>query len=63
MVTLNKYVNNSREACMEFNGLSTDTKPIRTFANRQILNSASFYEMDTKKFFFYDAENHIWLET
>lgn len=37
-------------------GLSTDEKPM------DVPNSSSFYEMDTKKIFLFDAENKIWLE-
>jgi len=38
-------------------GLSTDEKP-----TSNIPNASSFYEMDTKKIFFFDAENKVWLE-
>lgn len=40
----------------ELIGLSTDEKPM------DVPNSSSFYEMDTKKIFLFDAENKIWLE-
>lgn len=37
-------------------GLSTDEKPT------DVENASTFYEMDTKKIFLFDAENHRWLE-
>ena len=39
-------------------GLSTDNKPI----SDDIPNASTFYEMDTKVAFLYDAENKQWLE-
>jgi hypothetical protein len=40
----------------DFIGLSTDAKP------QGVPNTSSFYEMDTKKMFLYDAQNRTWLE-
>lgn len=40
----------------ECTGLSTDTKPL------DMPNASGFYEMDTKKYFLFDAENKVWLE-
>jgi hypothetical protein len=37
-------------------GLSTDEKP--THVN----NASTFYEMDTRKLFLFDAQNKIWIE-
>lgn len=37
-------------------GLSTDTKP------KNVPNTSTFYEMDTKKLYMFDAENGVWLE-
>lgn len=37
-------------------GLSSDTKP------NDVGNASTFYEMDTKKLFMFDAQNMIWLE-
>lgn len=37
-------------------GLSTDTKPTN------VGNASTFYEMDTKKLFMFDAQNRVWLE-
>jgi len=40
----------------DFIGLSTDIKP------KDVPNTSSFYEMDTKKMYLYDAENAAWRE-
>lgn len=37
-------------------GLSTDEKPTN------VANASTFYEMDTKKLFLFDAQNGVWLE-
>jgi hypothetical protein len=44
----------------DFDGLSTDTKPtISTIPDMG--NGSSFFEMDTKKLYFYNAENDEWV--
>lgn len=40
----------------DFYGLSTDAKPT------DVGNASTFYEMDTKKLFMFDAQNGAWLE-
>lgn len=40
----------------DFIGLSTDAKPTN------VNNASTFYEMDTKKLFLFDAQNQLWLE-
>jgi hypothetical protein len=40
----------------DFIGLSTDVKPVN------VPNTSSFYEMDTKSMFLFDAENGRWLK-
>ena len=40
----------------DFIGLSSDPKPTG------VPNTSSFYEMDTKKLYLYDAQNGAWLE-
>ena len=40
----------------DFYGLSTDTKPTGA------PNASTFYEMDTKKLYMFDAQNGVWLE-
>ena len=37
-------------------GLSTDEKPTK------VNNASTFYEMDTKKLYLFDAQNQQWLE-
>lgn len=39
-------------------GKSTDQKPV----NKYIGNGSQFIEQDTGKIYFYDEENHKWLE-
>lgn len=62
MITLNKYADQPNKAYIELYGLSTDKKPIEKFKNTLIKNGSIYYEMDTKKAFIYDEENHRWLE-
>ena len=49
---------------LEINGLSTDTKPIETIEYKnstyRIINGSTLYEMDSKKVYTYDEENHQW---
>ena len=45
---------------MELYGLSTDEKPIEVFGHTAIPNGSVFIEIDTKKGYFYDAENKTW---
>lgn len=40
----------------DYMGLSTDTKPM------DVPNTSTFYEMDTKTLYLFDAENGVWLE-
>ena len=40
----------------EVYGLSTDVKPT------DVENASSFYEMDTKRVYLFDADNKRWLE-
>ena len=62
MITLNKYGDKCNRVYLELYGLSTDTKPIEKFENVFIGNASTYYEMDTKKAFIYDEENHKWWE-
>ena len=39
----------------DFWGLSTDEKPVN------VPNASTFYEMDTKALYMFDAQNGIWL--
>jgi hypothetical protein len=45
-----------------FTGMSTDTKPTRTYKNTQIQNGSQFLEMDTGKVFMYNEAAHAWVE-
>lgn len=56
MISKNSYKFNNQAVQTECVGLSTDTKP------NNLTNGAIFYEMDTKKTYMYDEENHRWLE-
>lgn len=60
MITLNKYGDKQNRVWMELYGLSTDEKPIEKFGDVLIGNSSTLYEMDTKKAYIYDEENHKW---
>lgn len=44
-----------------FKGLSTDTKPTEAFDGMEIKNGSSFFEINTQKVKFYDAENVAWV--
>jgi hypothetical protein len=55
MITENSTYANDR--CVhDYIGLSTDEKPL------VCANASTFYEMDTKKLFMFDAQNKVWLE-
>lgn len=45
----------------DFTGKSTDDKPV---FNKEELDadSSTFYEVDTKKFYFYDSDSDEWVE-
>jgi hypothetical protein len=60
MVTLNKYGDRPNRVWLELYGLSTDEKPIEKFESTLIGNASTYYEMDTRKAFIYDEENHKW---
>lgn len=49
----NSYGEQSR--AYDMYGLSTDEKPM------DVGNASTFYEMDTKTLYMYDAQNKIWL--
>ena len=60
MVTETSVSNTGRDNIYDFMGLSTDEKPtITDFPSMK--NGSSFFEMDTKKIYFYDAENAQWV--
>lgn len=63
MVTLNKYADRPNRNWMDFYGLAKDQKPIEKYGTITICNGSTYYEMDTKKVYIYDEENHVWLDT
>ena len=60
MITLNEYGNKTNRVWLELYGLSKDKKPIERFEDIYIGNASTYYEMDTKKCYIYDEENHKW---
>ena len=60
MVTINKYGDRPNRNYMELYGQSTDEKPIEKVGTIGIANASTYYEMDTKKTYMYDEENHKW---
>ena len=61
MVSLTKCGNTISKNVLAIDGLSTDTKPVDQIENAPIGNGSTFYEMDTRKCFKFDAENKIWI--
>ena len=60
MVTETSVSFTGKDGIYDFMGLSTDSKPtIAKFPSMK--NGSSFFEMDTKKIYFYDAENAQWV--
>lgn len=60
MVTYTGVAMTNSDYQYDFNGLSSDTKPlIADFP--KLKNGSSFFEMDTKKIYFYNAENDEWV--
>ena len=62
MITFNDIGSLSNIPTVTVYGLSADTKPDSTDSGNSIPNGSKFIEMDTKKVYMYDAENHQWLE-
>ncbi|MBU5491302.1 hypothetical protein [Butyricicoccus intestinisimiae] len=62
MITLNTYMDAPSHAKMELVAKSTDSKPIKIFDGRAIGNGSTLYEMDTKKIYIYDEDEHKWWE-
>ena len=60
MVTLIKRGETTVSPILELCGLSTDTKPTE-YNGDKVSNGSTFYEMDTKNVYIYDAENSSWL--
>ena len=62
MITFNDIGSASNIPTLTVYGLSTDVMPNSTDSGNSIPNGSKFIEMDTKKVYMYDAENHQWLE-
>jgi len=62
MITITNL--NRFNSTIEIYGLSTDERPIEKVEYKGVIytitNSSTFYEMDTKKVYIYDEENHEW---
>lgn len=60
MVTYNSPSNTGTKTVYDFNGLSTDDKPlIADFPDME--NGSTFMEIDTKKLYFYNADADAWV--
>lgn len=46
---------------INFKGLSTDQKPVRTYKNMPIGNGSTFLELDTMNISMYDGRNNRWV--
>lgn len=46
---------------IDFNGLSTDTKPTEAYEGMEIANGSTFMDMDEKKIYFYDEDGKGWV--
>ena len=62
MITLNKYGGKPNRIWLELYGLSTDEKPIEKYENNLIVNSSTYFEMDTQRLFIYSEEDSTWYE-
>ena len=72
MTTLSVYGAKVNRLLCEFDGLSSDQKPVDIYiehdesgievAHIPIDNGSTFHEMDTDKHYRYDAENQQWKE-
>lgn len=60
MITYDGIPKTENEQNFDFSGLSTDTKPTGEVDGMTIRNGSSFFEMDTKQLFYYDAESETW---
>ena len=61
MITVESKVRQEDGFILDFNGLSTDTKPTETYEGMKIKNGSSFFEMDEKKAVFYDEAGKEWV--
>ena len=47
---------------LKFSGLSTDTKPTKTYLNTTIADMSMFFEKDTQDWYFYNADTETWVK-
>ena len=60
MITFTGVSKTNSDYQYDFEGLSTDEKPTLTdYPNMK--NGSSFFELDTKKIYFWDATNETWV--
>ncbi len=62
MITAERTGGTLEAGTWAFKGLSKDTKPTQEWEGCKILNSSSFFEMDTFKVNFYDESTDTWIE-
>lgn len=62
MISLQKIGNEHNSELLEFDGLSTDDKPINIYRNKEIINGSIFNEMDTGKIYKYNKTTSTWVE-
>lgn len=58
MITLSRAAYQTEYRTAEFNGLSSDVKPIYI----ELENGSTFYEIDTGDYYAYDKENGVWVK-
>lgn len=61
MITAERTGGTIKAATWSFMGLSTDDKPVNTWNGTKILNSSTFFEMDTLKVSFYNGTTDTWI--
>lgn len=62
MISLQKIGNELNSELLEFDGLSTEDKPINIYRNKEIINGSTFNEMDTGKIYKYNQTTSTWVE-
>ena len=60
-VTVDSKIKTEDGMKYDFEGLSTDTKPLNTYGGEVIANGSTFMELNTHQISFYDGENNQWV--
>lgn len=60
MITLSRAAYQTQFRFHEFEGLSTDTKPL-TIGDSPVHNGSYYYELDTGLVYCFDEENNQWI--